>query len=105
MKPPDGTLRRNLREQVENLLPSWQSWYPSLFDAAQDLGLIRAHVCSPSSLMLSNRHASVQSEAMQAFREQWCVEDEPEPPHNAMLRRIESNARPGHKQPHKRKTR
>jgi hypothetical protein len=30
--------------------------------------------------MLSNRHASVQSEALQAFREQWSVEDEPELP-------------------------
>ncbi len=72
--------RLSLREQVELLLPAWQSWYPSLFDAAADLGLIRARVCSPSSLMLSNRHASVQSEALQAFREQWSVEDEPELP-------------------------
>lgn len=72
--------RRSLREQVERLLPSWQSWYPSLFDAAADLGLIRARVCAPSSLMLSNRHASVQSEAMQMFKEKWSVEDEPEQP-------------------------
>lgn len=72
--------RLSLREQVEVLLPAWQSWYPSLFDAAADLGLIRARVCAPSSLMLSNRHASVQSEALQAFREQWSVEDEPELP-------------------------
>jgi hypothetical protein len=69
----------NLRERVESLLPNWQSWYPSLFEAAQDLGLIRARVCPLSSLMLSNRHAAVQSEAEQAFREQWGVEsDEPE---------------------------
>jgi len=72
--------RLSLREQVELLLPSWQSWYPSLFDAAADLGLIRARVCAPSTLMLSNRHATVQSEAMQAFKEQWSVEDEPELP-------------------------
>ncbi|MDY6946566.1 MAG: hypothetical protein SXG53_12665 [Pseudomonadota bacterium] len=72
--------RRNLREQVEALLPTWRSWYPSLFDAAADLGLIRARVCSPSALMLSNRHASVQSEALQMFKEQWSVEDEPEAP-------------------------
>lgn len=72
--------RLSLREQVELLLPAWQSWYPSLFDAAADLGLIRARVCAPSSLMLSNRHASVQSEALQAFKEQWSVEDEPELP-------------------------
>ena len=69
--------RRSLREQVEALLPTWQSWYPSLFAAAEDLGLIRARVCSPSMLMLSNRHAHIQSEALQAFKEQWCVEDEP----------------------------
>lgn len=72
--------RLSLREQVELLLPAWQSWYPSLFDAAADLGLIRARVCAPSSLMLSNRHAAVQTEAIQAFKEQWSVEDEPELP-------------------------
>lgn len=72
--------RLSLREQVESLLPTWQSWYPSLFDAAADLGLIRAHVCAPSSLMLSNRHAAVQSEALQAFKEQWLVEDDPAEP-------------------------
>jgi len=77
---PQAPQHLSLREQVESLLPSWQSWYPSLFDAAADLGLIRARVCSPSSLMLSNRHASVHSEALQAFKEQWSVEDEPEPP-------------------------
>ncbi|MGH8186137.1 MAG: hypothetical protein ACREUC_06215 [Steroidobacteraceae bacterium] len=72
--------RRSLREQVDKLLPTWQSWYPSLFDAAADLGLIRARVCSPSSLLLSRRHAEVQSEALRAFKEHWLVEDEPEPP-------------------------
>jgi hypothetical protein len=77
---PETPQRQNLREQVERLLPSWQSWYPSLFDAAADLGLIRARVCALSSLMLSTRHASVQQEALQAFKEQWSVEDEPEPP-------------------------
>jgi len=63
----------SLRDQVESLLPSWESWYPSVFDAAVDLGLIRARVCSPGSLMLSQRHASVYNEALQAFREQWSV--------------------------------
>jgi hypothetical protein len=77
---PESTQRLSLREQVETLLPTWQSWYPSLFDAAADLGLIRARVCAPSSLMLSHRHAAVQSEALQAFKEQWSVEDEPEAP-------------------------
>jgi hypothetical protein len=90
--------RQNLREQVERLLPAWQSWYPSLFHAAEDLGLIRARVCSPSSLMLSNRHASIQNEAMQAFREQWCVEDEPDmPEHSLLLKRIQNEAKKGGK--------
>jgi hypothetical protein len=77
---PESSDRLNLREQVESMLPGWQSWYPSLFDAAADLGLIRARVCSPSQLLLSNRHAAVQQEALQMFREKWLVEDEPEPP-------------------------
>ena len=61
----------SLRDDVEALLPNWESWYPSLFHAAEDLGLIRARVCSLSSLMLSSRHASVQSEALTEFREKW----------------------------------
>jgi hypothetical protein len=93
---PEALQRQSLREQVDSMLPSWQSWYPSLFDAAQDLGLIRARVCAPSSLMLSNRHAQVQSEAVQAFKEQWCVEDEPEmPEHASLLKRIQNAARHG----------
>lgn len=72
--------RQSLREQVESLLPAWRSWYPSLFHAAEDLGLIRARVCAPSSLMLCHRHAALQSEALQSFKEQWSVEDEPEAP-------------------------
>ena len=60
-----------LKEQVEALLPNWDSWYPSLFHAAEDLGIIRARVCSPDSLLLSNRHSRVQSEAAVAFREKW----------------------------------
>jgi hypothetical protein len=77
---PESSDRLNLREQVDRLLPGWQSWYPSLFDAAADLGLIRARVCAPSQLLLSTRHAAVQQEALQAFKEKWLVEDEPEPP-------------------------
>ncbi|MDY0065713.1 MAG: hypothetical protein RBS02_04980 [Steroidobacteraceae bacterium] len=84
---PDLPPRLSLREQVEMLLPAWQSWYPSLFDAAADLGLIRARVCAPSSLMLANRHAAVQSEALQAFKEQWSVEDEPHEP--TLIERIQ----------------
>jgi hypothetical protein len=69
----------NLRDQVEILLPNWQSWYPSVFEAAVDLGILRARVCPPGSLLLSQRHASIYNEAVQAFREQWsAVEQEPQ---------------------------
>ena len=94
--------RQSLREQVERLLPTWQSWYPSLFHAAEDLGLIRARVCSPSSLMLSNRHAGVQEEAMRAFKEQWSVEDEPElppPQHQQIMKRIQNQMRFNQRKP------
>lgn len=94
----EASQRQSLREQVESLLPAWQSWYPSLFHAAEDLGLIRARVCSPPSLMLSNRHAAIQNEALQAFREQWSVEDEPDmPDHSLLLKRIQNEARYGKK--------
>jgi len=73
--PPSLHSRRSLRDQVEELLPNWQSWYPSLFDAATDLGLLRARVCDLSSLVLSHRHASIYNEAVQAFRNQWSVEE------------------------------
>ena len=61
----------NLREHVEELLPNWERWYPSLFDAASDLGLIKAQVCDPNSLLLSNRHARVRQGAEDAHREKW----------------------------------
>jgi len=88
--------RQSLREEVERLLPTWQSWYPSLFHAAEDLGLIRARVCSLSSLMLSNRHAAVHEEALRSFREQWGVEDEQELPpaqHLQLVKRIQDKTR------------
>ena len=66
----------NLREQVDALLPNWRRWYPSLFDAAADLGLLRARVCSPDSLLLSKRHENVVSQAEAAHRRQWGAEDE-----------------------------
>jgi hypothetical protein len=67
----------SLRDRLDSIMPGWDRWYPSVFDAAVDLGLLRARVCSPSSLLLSNRHAGVQQEAVQAFREKWYVEDDP----------------------------
>ena len=60
-----------LRDKVEELLPNWERWYPSLFDAASDLGVIKARVCDPNSLLLSNRHAAVQQQAEEAHREKW----------------------------------
>jgi hypothetical protein len=68
----------NLRDQVESLLPNWQSWYPTVFDAAVDLGILRARVCPPGSLLLSQRHASIYNEAVQAFREQWSAAEQEE---------------------------
>ncbi|MGH8249707.1 MAG: hypothetical protein ACREVI_03240 [Steroidobacteraceae bacterium] len=68
----------SLRETVEAILPEWERWYPSLFDAAADLGVIRARVCPPSSLLLSRRHQSIRDEAIRAFRERWSVLDEPD---------------------------
>jgi len=70
----------NLRDQVESLLPNWQSWYPTVFEAAVDLGILRARVCPPGSLLLSQRHASIYNEAVQAFREQWSVVEQEEQP-------------------------
>jgi hypothetical protein len=69
-----------LRDQVEQLLPSWRQWYPSLFDAASDLGLIRARVCPPGSLLLSRRHAEVRREAEDMHRERWGGGPKEEPP-------------------------
>ncbi len=66
-----------LREQVERALPNWDRWYPSLFEAARDLGLIRATVCAPSSLLLSNRHADVRRAAAAAHREKWGGTEDP----------------------------
>jgi hypothetical protein len=64
----------NLRAKVEELLPNWERWYPSLFDAASDLGVIQARVCDPNSLLLSNRHATVRQQAEDAHREKWGVQ-------------------------------
>ena len=61
----------NLREEVERLLPNWERWYPSLFDAASDLGVIKAEVCDPGSLLLTRRHQKVRQQAEDAHREKW----------------------------------
>ncbi len=61
----------SLRDQVESLLPNWERWYPSLFDAASDLGLIRAEICDPNSLLLTRRHAKIRQRAEDAHREKW----------------------------------
>ncbi|MCC5795164.1 MAG: hypothetical protein JJT85_10595 [Chromatiales bacterium] len=61
----------NLRDEVERRLPNWRSWYPSLFDAAVDLGLLRARPCDPSTLLIANRHAGIRHKAEQAHREKW----------------------------------
>jgi hypothetical protein len=61
----------NLRARVEELLPNWERWYPSLFDAASDLGIIKAEVCDPNSLLLTRRHAKVRQRAEDAHREKW----------------------------------
>jgi hypothetical protein len=61
----------NLRDEVEQLLPNWERWYPSLFDAACDLGLIKAEVCDPNSLLLTRRHSKVRQRAEYAHREKW----------------------------------
>ncbi len=68
----------SLRDIVEAILPEWERWYPSLFDAALDLGVIRARVCPPSALLLSRRHAAIYGEAVQAFRERWSALEEPD---------------------------
>ena len=61
----------SLRDKVEALLPNWERWYPSLFDAASDLGIIRAEVCDPDTLNLNRRHAKVRQRAKDAHLEQW----------------------------------
>jgi hypothetical protein len=66
----------SLKDQVDALLPSWRRWYPSLFDAAADLGVLRARVCSPDSLLLSKRHERIVAQAEAAHRKQWGAEED-----------------------------
>ena len=44
-----------LKERVEKILPKWKSWYANPFDAATDLGLLKATVSDPDSLNLNKR--------------------------------------------------
>jgi hypothetical protein len=67
----------SLKDQVEALLPNWDRWYPSLFDAATDLGVLRARVCSPDSLLLSRRHRKIVASAEADHRKQWGAEEGP----------------------------
>jgi hypothetical protein len=71
VRPLGYILAMTLREKVEALLPNWERWYPSLFDAASDLGIIRPDVCDPNSLLLTRRHAKVRQRAEDAHREKW----------------------------------
>ena len=86
----------SLRDVVESILPEWERWYPSLFDAAADLGVIRARVCPPSQLLLSNRHAGIRDEAIRAFRERWSAleEEEPDYPPSRVLARTSRQSPP-----------
>ena len=65
------TTQVSLRDEIEQLLPSWRTWYPNVFDAARDLGLIRARVCSPDSLLLSKRHSKIRQSANQEHLKKW----------------------------------
>ncbi len=62
---------KSLRAQVEELLTNWESWYPSLVHAAEDLGVSRARVIDPNSINLHKRHRSIVDQAKAAHREQW----------------------------------
>ncbi|MED5462316.1 MAG: hypothetical protein VYC03_06820 [Pseudomonadota bacterium] len=64
-------LLMSLRYQVEELLPNWERWYPSLFDAASDLGLIKPEVCDLGTLLLSTRHSKIRQRATDAHRKKW----------------------------------
>ena len=61
----------SLREKVEQVLPNWERWDPSLFDAASDLGLIKAEVCDPNSPLWTRRHRRIIQQAEDAHREKW----------------------------------
>jgi len=72
-------LLMSLRNQVEDLLPNWERWYPSLFDAASDLGLIKPEVCDLGTLLLSTRHSKIRQRATDAHRKKWGGQAEQSP--------------------------
>ena len=78
----------SLREKVEKLLPNWESWYPTLFEAARDLGVIRAEVCDPNTLLLTRRHRRIAQQAEEMHKENWGGKDlEPKAPRKRKKRR------------------
>ncbi len=60
-----------LKERVEKILPKWKSWYANPFDAATDLGLLKATVSDPDSLNLNKRHSRIRQQAKSLERELW----------------------------------
>jgi hypothetical protein len=67
----------NLKQQVEKILPNWEKWYRTPFEAAVDLGLLKE---TPDSgeLDLRKRHKKVQQEAEEYFKERWNITDDDE---------------------------
>ncbi len=61
----------DIRDQVEALLPNWERLYPNFCGVASDLGLIKAKVWEPNTLLLSRRHAKVRQRAKDSLREKW----------------------------------
>ena len=58
-----------LKERVEKILPKWKSRYANPFDAATDLGLLKATVSDPDSLNLNKRHSRIRQQAKSLERE------------------------------------
>ena len=60
-----------LKERVEKILPKWKSRYANPFDAATDLGLLKATVSDPDSLNLNKRHSRIRQQADNFQSELW----------------------------------
>lgn len=63
----------NLKEEVEKLLPNWQNWYGTVFEAAVDLGLVKESRAKESDLDLRKRHKNIRRDAEQQFRKKWNI--------------------------------